>query len=228
MTGGKGSKKGTPQGGVISPLLANIYLNVLDRAVNRENGPFRREGATIVRYADDFLIMARTISADLEWYLTGLLERMKLQLNAEKTIKVDARQEAFQFLGFSIRFDKDLKGRNRKYWNIEPSDKSLKKVKKNLMDCLKSCRHWPAQRLVRELNPKIRGWLQYFEIPGTSYPAMKKRKLRWYLAQRIRRFYKRKSQRKCKLYKQGAFKTLVHKYGLIDPTKYLRKETVNA
>ena len=93
--GGKGNKKGTPQGAVISPLLANIYLDVLDKAVRRPSGPFQKEGATIIRYADDFVIMSRKITAEsgcmgeqrlkgvtsLEWYLTGLLERLKLTVN---------------------------------------------------------------------------------------------------------------------------------------------------
>jgi group II intron reverse transcriptase/maturase len=227
ISGGKGNSKGTPQGGVISPLLANIYLNTLDKAVNRETGPFRKNGATIVRYADDFVIMARTITADLEWYLTGLLDRLKLQLNTEKTKKVDARQESFEFLGFSVSYDKDLKGRPWKYWNIQPSDKALKKIKGKVRSCLKSFGHWPPPVLASELNARIRGWLNYFRIPKISYPAKKNRKFRWYLAQRIQRFYKRKSQRKCKLYNQGAFEILVRKYGLIDPTKYFFKETVN-
>jgi len=225
ISGGKNNKKGTPQGGVISPLLANIYLNTLDRAVNREGGLFQRNGATIVRYADDFVIMARTITANLEWYLTGLLDRLKLQLNIEKTKKAvcGATQNSFEFLGFSFSHDRDLHGANRKYWNVQPSDKSLKKIKEKLRNYLKSHGHSPPQILVKELNAKLRGWLNYFEIPRVSYPAVKKRKLRWYLAQRIYRFYKRKSQRKCKLHNQGTLEKSVQKYGLIDPSKYFLK-----
>ena len=228
ITGGKKNKKGTPQGGVISPLLANIYLNTLDKAVKRPDGPFKRIGATIVRYADDFVIMAPQITEYLEWYLTGLLDRLKLGVNGEKSTKVDARQKPFSFLGFTIRYDKDRKGRDKRYWNIEPSDKSLNGIVGKIREYLRRNRHKAPKVITGDLNAKIRGWLNYFTVPGVSYPANKKRKLRWYLVQKLYRFYKRKSQRRCKLYKQGAFKVLTRKYGLIDPTKYFLKETVKA
>ena len=65
-----------------------------------------------------------------------------------------------------------------------------------------------------------RGWLNYFEVKGVSYPAMSKRRLRYYLTGSLNQYYKRKSQRKCRLYGHNAFGVLVVKYGLIDPTKY--------
>lgn len=227
ISGGKKDKLGTPQGGVLSPLLANIYLNLLDKAVNRSDGHFKRQGARIVRYADDFVIMARKITSDLEWCLTGLLNRLKLRINVDKSDKVKAKEKSFDFLGFTIRYDHDLKGRKWRYWNIEPSKKSFNRKKLKLKTYLKKNGHKNPHLLSKELNAKLRGWLNYFEIPRVSYPARMKRKLRWYLAQRIYRFYKRKSQRKCKLYNQGAFEILVKKYGLIDPTKHFLKETVN-
>jgi retron-type reverse transcriptase len=80
--------------------------------------------------------------------------------------------------------------------------------------------HCNAQEVATGLNTIVRGWLNYFEIKGISYPAMSKRKLRRYLHECIYRYYNRKSQRKCRLYGQKAFEVLVTKFGLIDPSKY--------
>ena len=211
---------------MISPLLANIYLNTLDKAVNRKDGIFKRMGIKIVRYADDFVLMGRTISADAEWYLQGLMKRLKLEINTQKTNKVDAKEKAFDFLGFTFRFDKDLFGQEKKYWNVEPSKKSLKKFSVKFSERLKEIRHYGKRDLVKELNMLLRGWLNYFEIPKVSYPAKINRRLRWYIMMKLYRYYKRKSQRRCKLYNQGAFNILVKRYGLINPATYRR--SVNA
>lgn len=220
LTGGKNSKIGTPQGGVISPLLANIYFNLVDKIVSKTTSIFSKQGIKIIRYADDFVLMGEQITEEAITQLKHLLERMGLKLNETKTRLVKAKEESFRFLGFEIRYDKDIKGRDKRYWNIKPSDKSLKKVKANIEERLKRMGHLPATILVKELNPVIRGWINYFSIKGVSYPAMSKRKLRWYLCEKLYRYYRRKSQRKSKLYNQKAFEVLVNKYGLIDPTKY--------
>ena len=120
-------------------------------------------------------------------------------------------------------------GREERYWNIQPSKKSLKKVKAKIGEQLKRMGYLPAPVIVKQLNPLIRGWINYFSIKGVSYPSKSKRKLRWYLSEKIYRYYRRKSQRKSKLYNQKAFEVLVNKYGLIDPTKYpYSQPTVNA
>ena len=217
---GKGNQKGTPQGGTISPLLSNIYLHLLDRIVNNPFSLFGIEGIHIVRYADDFVLMGKTISERSIGKLKSLLSRMGLTTNEIKTRKIDARKESFNFLGFTIRYDKDIHGRKTKYWNIMPSKKSEQKIRDKIKDYLHTHGHCKAQEIVRELNAKLRGWLNYFEIQGVSYPAMSKRKLRYYLYERLNQYYRRKSQRKCRLYGQNAFEVLVSKYGLIDPTKY--------
>ena len=229
ISGGKNNKKGTPQGGVISPLLANIYLNVLDKAVNRKDGIFKRNGVTIIRYADDLVLMGRMITAEVEWYFRGLIERMKLTLNEEKTSKGDARVDPFDFLGFTFRYDRDLKGRTGKYWNVIPQKNAEKKLREKINGMLKSNGHLKPEFITLELNSIIRGWLNYFEIQHYSYPAMAKRNLRWYLCGKLHRYYRRKSQRRAKLYKKGAFEYLVKRYRLIDPTKWKKtSKPVNA
>jgi hypothetical protein len=216
----KGNRTGTPQGGVISPLLANIYLHLIDRIVNNPWSLFGIFGIKIVRYADDFVLMGKTLPPEVLEKLESLLNRMGLMINKEKTRKIDARNESFNFLGFSIRYDKDLFGKNTRYWNIIPSKKSEQKIRDKVRDYLKTHGHYNANDLVGGLNTIMRGWLNYFAIKGVSYPSMCNCRLRFYLSNSLYRYYDRKSQRKCRLYGRNAFKVLTDNYGLIDPTKF--------
>ncbi len=217
---GKGNHTGTPQGGVISPLLANVYFHLIDRIVNNTKSLFGKYGIRIVRYADDFVLMGKTLPAVIIEKLKDLLQRMGLTINETKTRQIDARKEGFNFLGFTIRYDRDIQGRKTKYWNIMPSKKSEQKIRDKVEQYLKSHGHFKAQTIVAELNPILRGWLNYYDIKGVSYPAMSKRRLRFYLSKSFYRYFHRKSQRKCRLYGHNAFEVLSTKFGLIDPTKY--------
>ena len=219
---GKKIHIGTPQGGVISPLLANIYFHLIDRIINNPTSLFSKHGVHIIRYADDFVLMSKSLPAIITDKLKELLNRMGLSLNENKTRQINAREVSFNFLGFTIRYDKDIWGRNTRYWNITPSKKSELKVREKVRDFLKTHGHSKVQDVVKELNPILRGWLNNFDIKGVSYPAMSKRKLRFYLSNSIHRYYNRKSQRKCRLYGQDAFVVLVNQFGLIDPTKYVK------
>ena len=224
--GGKKQKTGTPQGGVISPLLANIYMHLVDKIVNDTRKLFYQTGVKIVRYADDFVLMGKTIPDEVVEKLKTILSRMGLTLNEEKTRMVQASETAFKFLGFTIRYDRDLKGRDKRYWNIIPSEKSEKKIRQKINDILHSCGHYGPTELKKVLNARIRGWLNYYEVPGVSYPAMSKRRLRYYLYERLNRYYNRKSQRRSRLYGHQAFELLVNKYGLIDPIKYRTESSI--
>ena len=134
---------------------------------------------------------------------------------------VNAYKDSFDFLGHTFRLNDDLSGREfRKYWNVEPSSKSQKKVREKVSEYLRHNGHNSPQEVANELNAITRGWINYFSIKGVTYPNKAKRNLRYYLREKLTRYYKRKSQRKSKLCNQGAFKVLVSKYGLIDPTKY--------
>jgi group II intron reverse transcriptase/maturase len=217
---GKGKRSGTPQGGVISPLLANVYFHLLDRIVNNPRSLFGIHGTRIVRYADDFVLMGKTLPVEITERLKILLHRMGLTINETKTRQIDAREESFNFLGFTMRYDKDLQGRKTKYWNIMPSKKSEQKIRGKVKDYLRSHGHYKAQDVALGLNSITRGWLNYFEIKGVSYPSMSKRRLRIFLCNSLYRYYNRKSQRKCRLYGQNPFDVLVTKFGLIDPSKY--------
>lgn len=224
--GGKKQKVGTPQGGVISPLLANIYMHLIDKMINHKMGLFYQQGIKMIRYADDFVLMGKRITEEAVEKLRSTLSRMELRLNEEKTRQVQAKDTPFNFLGFTIRHDKDIYGRQNRYWNIKPSDKSENKIREKLRVFLKHSGHFDPESVAKGLNAILRGWLNYFDIPKISYPANSKRAIRHYLVERLYRYYNRKSQRGSRLYGAQAFELLVSKYGLIDPTKYYVKSNL--
>lgn len=214
------NKKGTPQGGVISPLLANIYINLIDKAVNRIEGLFHKYGVKIVRYADDFILMGKRMPEKCLDYLKQMLSRMELTLNEEKTSLINAYKEPFDFLGFTFRYSKDLYGRNKKYLNISPSEKSIKSIRNNIRGYLKYNLHKRPELIAKDLSRILRGWVNYFDIKRVSYPRHAQRKIRYYLMNKLYRFYRRKSQRKCKLYRQNAYDVLIRKHKMYDILPY--------
>jgi RNA-directed DNA polymerase len=229
ITGGKSTTKGTPQGGVISPLLANIYLNLLDKIVNDANKLFSKEGIKIIRYADDFVMMGKRISKEAMSYLKQLLTRMELTLNEEKTRRIDARKESFQFLGYQIRCDRSQYSKYGKYWNICPSPKSLNKLREKLREERTRYVMCPGDVIARKLNSILKGWLNYFTIPGVSYTQAARRDIDYYLRESIWRLYRRKSQRHSQMKCRNAYQQLKQKHGLVDVCHYgLKAAPVNA
>ena len=185
------TEKGSPQGGVISPLLANIYLHVLDSY--REN---HKELGVIVRYADDAVIVCRTRKdAELAFeHLKRMMTKLKLTLNPQKTKIVDMNKESFDFLGFRYqKFGKTKCGRKLPY--MMPSKKAMKKVKDaiRIITCRKSAYEGLEQK-VEKLNPLIRGWRNYFQH-GNSTKRFKQ--LDEYVWMKLwRRVYYRRKQKK--------------------------------
>jgi RNA-directed DNA polymerase len=220
-TGGKKNKVGTPQGGVISPLLSNLYLHLLDRIVNSATSIFKKMGIVMVRYADDFVLMGKTLKAEAFNKLKDLLNRMGLTLNEEKSKQINAKETPFNFLGFVFRYDTSFKSpEGLKFWNVKPNEKSNQKIRDKIGSALEKMGHYKPEELVTELNAILRGWLNYFDIKGVSYPFVAKRKLNYYLRMRLTRYFNRKSQRKSRLYRTQAFESLVRQFGLIDPIHY--------
>jgi RNA-directed DNA polymerase len=190
------SKQGTPQGGVISPLLANLYLHWFDRQFHRPNGPYWWADARLVRYADDFVIMARFVGEPIHRFVENLLEgRFGLKINREKTKVVQLREEgaSLNFLGYQFRYDRDLKGRNWKYLNLQPSPKSLQRERDKIREMTgpKRC-FQPVMELIGEINRQTRGWGQYF---GLGYPRKAFREINAYVQQRLTWHLQRRSQR---------------------------------
>jgi len=128
-------RKGTPQGGVISPLLANIYLHWFEKVFQRADGPAVWAKAKLVRYADDFVVLARYQGPRLRQFLETKLEGwMGLEINREKTRVVNLMEEGarLDFLGYSFRFDRDQFGRGWRYLNVFPAEKSLKRERQKI------------------------------------------------------------------------------------------------
>jgi len=225
MSGGKKSKIGTPQGGVISPLLANIYLNLVDRLV-RDHKAF--SSVEIIRYADDFVLMSKQIGKGVIHALTSLLNRMGLVLNEDKTRLIQVRDEPFDFLGFTFHYRKSAFDEDEQYLSIHPSKFAFQKIVANIREELIYYRNRNSKETVKMLNYKLRGWLNYFTIDGVSYMGIPRRKLRIYLRDRLFRHQKRKSQRYRYAYCRRTFRRWVEKHGLVDPESYGIVGTVNA
>jgi RNA-directed DNA polymerase len=190
------SKQGTPQGGVISPLLANLYLHWFDRQFHRPEGPYWWANARMVRYADDFVIMARYIGPQIHRFVEKLLEgRFGLTINREKTKVVKLREDgaSLNFLGYQFRYDRDLQGRDWRYLNLSPSPKSLQRERDNLREMTgpKQC-FKPIVVLIGQINRQTRGWGQYFSL---GYPRKAYRDINCYVQRRLIRHLKRRSQR---------------------------------
>jgi RNA-directed DNA polymerase len=207
--------KGTPQGGVISPILSNLFLHVFDKVFHRLDGPARWAGAKLVRYADDFVVLARRQGERLTQFIEWMLEtRMGLELNREKTRVVDLNRvgESLDFLGFTFRYDRHLKGGPGRYLNVEPSKKALQRERVKLREMTSAkmgCKSLP--RLISEMNEHLRGWARYFDY---GYPRKAMRSINFYVLERFRRFLGRSSQRPYKLPKGEALYTHLGKRGL--------------
>jgi RNA-directed DNA polymerase len=162
LTGGKDNDRGTPQGGVISPLLANLYINRMLKGFRqtRRGEQFR---AHIVNYADDFVILSRGKAAEaLEW-TRGVLERLELTLNEKKTSIRNARQERFDFLGYT--FGPHYSTRTgSEYLGYSPSAKSVKRIRGKVREHLGRNNTQPWEEVRDRLNQKLRGWAQYFQL----------------------------------------------------------------
>lgn len=194
--GGRRSKQGTPQGGVISPLLANVYLHWFDRLFHAADGPAHRSGARLVRYADDFVVLARRLSRETVAFVEGELEgRFGLRINREKTRQVNLRRpgSSLDFLGYRFRYDRDLHGRGHRYLNCVPSPKAVKRARLRVREILsRQALSRPLPAVIGDLNTYLRGWRTYF---SWGYPQMAFRSLDWYVETCAFRHARRRSQR---------------------------------
>ncbi len=190
-------KQGTPQGGVISPLLANLYLHWFDKVFYRASGPAHWAKAKLVRYADDFVVLAQQQTPRLVgWIETKLESWMGLEINREKTRVVKLRQQgaSLDFLGFTFRYDRSRPawGRHR-YLNVIPSKKALARERAKLRDMTSAQQNGvPIPRLLGELNRNLRGWGNYF---GCGYPRHAFNQINSYVNWRLWKHLRRRSQR---------------------------------
>jgi RNA-directed DNA polymerase len=190
------SKQGTPQGGVISPLLANLYLHWFDKMFHRSDGPYQWANARLVRYADDFVIMARYIGPQIKSFVERTLQgRFGLTINADKTrtVKLKEPGESLNFLGYMFRYDRSLQGGLRRYLNFCPSSKSMQRERDKLREMTgPEVGFMPIPALIAQINEHLRGWANYF---GKGYPRQAFREINRFVQERLERHLKRRSQR---------------------------------
>jgi RNA-directed DNA polymerase len=183
LSGGKRSKQGTPQGGVISPLLANLYMNrFLKYWRLTEQG--RKLRAHVIAYADDFVILSRGCAGEAKAWAAATMTRLGLTLNETKTSLRNAREERFNFLGYSFGphyFPKD----GQRYLGASPSKKSVARLKPRIGAILRRGNKDPWTEVRVVLNRVLIGWARYFNY-GTCAPAH--RAIDNYVATRVRRF----------------------------------------
>ena len=207
--------RGTPQGGVISPLLSNIYLHWFE-TIATHTAKAMRQAMAIVRYADDFVILAKKWAAGFLGRVEGILEgRMGLTVNREKTkvLDLNAERSSLSFLGYEFRRTRDrLFGTGRRYLHFGPSAKSVKRV------CRKVHEHThsrnvllPVGLVVKRVNKVLKGWGAFYSV---GYPSRVFRKVNHYVLRRMARFLNRKSQRYYRLkFADSYYGELAH-YGL--------------
>jgi RNA-directed DNA polymerase len=171
-----GGKRGVPQGGVISPLLSNIYLNEVDKMLERAKEVTRRGRYTYIeyaRFADDVVILVDGFRK-WEWLLKAAYRRLMeefgkldVQMNHDKTRIVDlTRDETFSFLGFEYRRVRTRRG----VWGVRvtPRMKARTALLRRLKEVFRRHRSQPVDRVIYLINPMLRGWVNYFRVGNSS------------------------------------------------------------
>jgi RNA-directed DNA polymerase len=183
LSGGKKAMRGTPQGGVASPLLANIYMHRYIKAF-RKYGLDRRYGAVLVSYADDFVVLCRHGAEEALETTRRWMTSIGLTLNETKTRVCDARCEPFTFLGYTFgpMYSPRTGGR---YNGAQPSKKAVARIKERIRQHLRPGNQAPWEEVVDPLNRSVRGWAAYFHY-GSSWKA--RDAVQRYLCQTVRRF----------------------------------------
>lgn len=187
MEGGRASTRGTPQGGVISPLVANLYMNRFLKHW-RQSGKGEAWQAHIINYADDFVILSRGHAAEAMAWTDGVMTRLGLTLNRSKTRLCDARQERFDFLGYSFG-PHCFRQTGRRYIGASPSKKSVQRLKDRVGEILVPGNMGAWKAVCGSLNRVMRGWCGYFS-PGSHYTT--DRVIEAHLYDRVRNFLARR------------------------------------
>lgn len=196
-TGYMGTDIGSPQGGVISPLLSNIYLNYLDTRWVRGGSHL----GTLVRYADDIVAICRTKKEANHTinFVNAVMKRLELKLNPEKTKRVPMwdGKEGFDFLGMHHRRLSGFTREGIRYYTVYqfPTNKAMEKMRFKVKEVIgkRSVLIKSLQELVKELNPILRGWRNYYGLK-TAWKWLAK--VDWYIHKRFTIWYNKKRKNK--------------------------------
>ncbi len=209
------SEHGTPQGGVISPLLANVYLHWFDKlCCLHPEGPVRRIGAKLLRYADDFVLLGKRIDEGTRRFVSYWLEeRMGLKINAEKTRVVDLRQDGVTvtFLGYEFRYNRSWHSRTGKYLHLGASARALKAVRQKIKESTSSRLNClPVEEVIGWVNLRVHAWAGYFSL---GYPRHAYRRVDFYVLERLRKHLSRRSQRPMRPREGQSWRSLLESLG---------------
>lgn len=223
------NKEGTPQGGVISPLLSNIYLHAFDQIVNNPNGRFAKAGIRMVRYADDWLLMGKYyFSKTILNYIDRIMANMGLKLNKEKTKLLHTSRSSLYFLGFEFRrIGSKFSWSKKKYLNVCASIKSRSKLFSKLKELFGKRKHWTIEWIVWKLNPVLRGWLNYFSISKVTHIWDTIKVIKQHLSYKLFKWMKGKGRKAHRKLRQRPYENLVKFYNLLDLDKYARLKTLS-
>jgi RNA-directed DNA polymerase len=169
---------GTPQGGVISPLLANLYLHYFDKVFHGKDGPKSFANARLIRYADDFVVMTKKCCKRVVEFIEEKLENwLGLKINREKTriVKIAPEQDALDFLGFTFQYEKSHYKRGQVFLRICPSKKAMQNARNQIKE-LTSCKNnfLEIEYFIKRINQFTIGWGNYFRLghPGKAFNKM--------------------------------------------------------
>lgn len=206
---------GTPQGGCISPILANLYLHWFDVQVCREMKERGIRGE-IIRYADDFVVLTPRPEPEFHDWIEGLLEgKFELKINRGKTRVVDLKESkaSLNFLGYTFRFGfKYRNGGRSRFHEVIPSRKSIQRAKDRVRKLTERRRNiLPIKTLISDVNRFIVGWGNYFSIGNVSNAY---NEINWHVQNRIHWNIRRRSQRESKKFLRGSLYERLQEAGL--------------
>jgi group II intron reverse transcriptase/maturase len=211
-TVGKDTKRGTPQGSPISPLLSNVYMRRFMLGW-KQRGYDRRFGAKIINYADDFVICCKRNGAEALEAMRGIMEGLKLTVNEEKTKLCIVPEDRFIFLGHEFGWLYSFK-KQKRYIGVRPARKATTRIKQEIHDQTAANNGWmEVNDMVKALNSKLNGWANYFSNGAVSKAY---KEVGRHATSRLRQWLRRKHKVKSKGYTQYPDEKLYKEYGLVN------------